>query len=497
MDIIGLKIGLLLIWAFGIVCVAALPRRTARGEDEPGEMSWIIGTGGLVGFFLATLWLRVLSLAGVHFSAIAIALPLLAATLALGAWIVRRRRHASSVTPGTAGRAFLSKMAGAISGRSLDGSARTLWRVLLAWLALRAALLFVEVATNPLYPWDAWTQWATKARVWYELGRIVPFERADVWFGAGGAAYFDAGPHYPGTVGLMQVVAGNFLGRWDDTLINMPFWMLAIAFALAVYGALRGMEFAPLWALAGTWLVSSLPLANTHVALAGYADLPLAIYFCVAILGLVRWLRTREPADAALALLLLAACPLLKIPGRIWPLLALPALIVGLLPRRGPRIVAAGYAAVLVGLLVLAQTNPVVMGYHLGLDFVPDWDALAYSFLLYDNWHLLWYGAIAVALLGWRQSMTPSTGPLTVVVAGGVLFLAIVLLFTSAREWLSDQTTVNRATLHLAPLVVIWMLVVFRAWSQTLRGAEGPPTPAAEPSEAPQEVPAPTAAPAP
>ncbi len=31
-----------------------------------------------------------------------------------------------------------------------------------------------RVATRPLFPWDAWTQWATKARVWYELGRIAP-----------------------------------------------------------------------------------------------------------------------------------------------------------------------------------------------------------------------------------------------------------------------------------------------------------------------------------
>ena len=47
-----------------------------------------------------------------------------------------------------------------------------------------------------------------------------------------------------------------------------------------------------------------------------------------------------------------------------------------------------------------------ILGYHLHLDFAPDWEALANSFLLYDNWHLLWYGAIAVALLGrasfWR-----------------------------------------------------------------------------------------------
>ena len=348
MDIIGLKLGLLLVWAFGIACLAALPRHTAHG-DEPGGRAWLIGAGGLAGFFVATLWLRALSLAGIAFSAASIALPILAATLVLSAWSYRRNRRASGAsseasawgTPVTRVRGAVAECAAALSGRALSGRDRLLWRLLLAWLVVRALLLLVEVATHPLFPWDAWTQWATKARVWYELGRIVPFARTDAWFAATSITYFDAGPNYPGTVGLMQVLASNFLGRWDDTLMNLPFWMLAVAFSFSIYGVLRAMEFTPTWALAGTWLVSSLPLANTHVALAGYADLPLAIYFCAAILACLRWLRTRELADAALALLLLAACPLLKIPGRIWALLAAPALLAGMLPRLGPRVVGA------------------------------------------------------------------------------------------------------------------------------------------------------------
>ena len=485
---IGLLSGLLLVWAFGIACLAALPRRATQ-VDGPGERAWLTGAGGLAGFFLATLWLRALSAAGIAFGAATIALPILAATLALGAWCFRRNRrgHGETEAPSPAGtlgtrlRGTAAACAAAISGRELPARDRLLWRLLLAWLGVRATLLLVEVATRPLFPWDAWTQWATKARVWYELGRIVPFERVDAWFAAPGATYFDAGPHYPGTVGLMQVLASNFLGRWDDTLMNLPFWMLAVAFAFAIYGALRAMAFTPTWALAGTWLVSSLPLANTHVALAGYADLPLAIYFCVAILACLRWLRTRELADAALAILLLAACPLIKIPGRIWALLAAPALLAGLLPRLGSRIVGAGYAAALLGLLLLAQTSPMIMGYQLHLEFAPDWDALANSFFLYDNWHLLWYGALAAAVLGRRQLLAPQVAPLTMVVAGGAIFIAFVLLFTNARDWLSDQSTVNRATLHLAPLVALWMLVVFRAWTETLRVPVVPPAPAAAP----------------
>ena len=470
MSSIGLLFGLLLTWAFGIACLAALPHAAGR-TAAPGGPAWMIGAGGLAGVFLATLWLRALSFAGIAFSVWSIALPLLAATLALGLWAASRQPYRLR----DAFRDARHTVWGALSGRSLDSTARILWCLLLAWLAVRFALLFAEVATRPLYPWDSWTQWATKARVWYEQGRIVPFVRVDEWFAAGGTSYIDAGPHYPGTVGLIQVLACTFLGRWDDTLMNLSFWMLAVAFAIAVYGALRAMDFDALWALAGTWLVSSLPLVNAHVALAGYADLPLAMYFCLAILAFMRWLKSREPADGALALLLLAACPLLKIPGRIWAFLAVPALLVGLLPRRGPHIVGAGYLIAALGLLLLAQTDPLLMGYRLHLDFAPDWEALANSFLLYDNWHLLWYGAVAVALLGRKHLLAPGVAPLTAVVAGGVMFLAFVLMFTNAREWVSDQTTVNRASLHLAPLIVIWMLMVFRAWALSLAAAASTP----------------------
>ena len=136
MDLIGLILGLLLLWAFGIACLVALPRRTARA-DEPGGVSWTIGAGGLAGFFLATLWLRVLSFAGIHFSVIAIALPLLAATLAMGAWAVRRERGTTGDSLRDSLRNSLrnsfSKFRAELSGRSLDRAARVLWRLLLLW----------------------------------------------------------------------------------------------------------------------------------------------------------------------------------------------------------------------------------------------------------------------------------------------------------------------------------------------------------------------------
>ncbi len=192
---------------------------------------------------------------------------------------------------------------------------------------------------------------------------------------------------------------------------------------------------------------------------------------CISVLGILaclRWHRTREPADAALALLLLAACPLLKIPGRIWVLLAVPALIVAFASAVGARgLWASATRAVVGGLLLLAQTSPVIMGYHLHLDFSADWEAFANSFFLYDNWHLLWYGAFAVALLG----RTTVAGAASGAADGGRRRRRDVPGFRAAvhqrpRMGLRpDAPSIARRCTWLR-LVAIWMLVVFRAWAQ-------------------------------
>ena len=454
---IQLFLGAALTWAAGVALVLTLPRSSPL-LVEAGGPPWLLGAGVFAGSFLVTLVMRTTSLAGLAFSVAAIAVPLavLAATFGYFGW--RRER------PGM--RTAWAGSPRTLPAGTLAGGWRLLWWLLVGWLALRFALLLAEVLVRPLYPWDAWTQWATKARVWYELRTMAPFVKPDIWFAAPGAGFVDAGAHYPATVPLLMVWANVLLGRWDDTLMNFPFWLLALGFCLAIYGFLRREGFGPVGAVTGAWIVSGLPLANVHVALAGYADLPLAYFYALAALAAYRWARTREWADALLALLFAAACPLIKIPGIVWVLTLVPGLVVALAPRHGLRIVMTGFAACALALLALAQTTPRILGYALHLDFAPDWAALGDSYFLLGNWHLLWYGVIAAAVLARRLSFTPPLAMLSVVLFAGLLFLFVVFGFTNAREWVTDQTTVNRATLHLAPLMAVWMLLAFRAWSQ-------------------------------
>ena len=97
------------------------------------------------------------------------------------------------------------------------------------------------------------------------------------------------------------------------------------------------------------------------------------------------------------------------------------------------------------------------------------------SMFLLGNWHLLWYAVLAIAVFGWREVVSRPIVPLSLTVATGLLFLFVVFAFTNARAWVTDQTTVNRATLHLAPLLSIWALIVFHAWLQRLRGTAAMP----------------------
>ena len=220
-------------------------------------------------------------------------------------------------------------------------------------------------------------------------------------------------------------------------------------------------------------MVSSLPLANVHVALAGYADLPMATYFALAAITTWQWSAERTKANLAVAAFFALACPLIKTPGIAWALALAPGVLQAAFPQRGPKIIAAAFAIALIALVVLARTDPVVLGYRLHFDYAPPWFGVLESLFLLGNWHLLWYALLAVAVLAWREFTAQSLAPLTAIIAAGLLFLFVVFAFTNAREWVTDQTTVNRAILHLAPLLTFWMLVAFHAWLLRLRAPPG------------------------
>jgi hypothetical protein len=457
MEPAALLFAMALPWLLGVALLLALdwPRNEASGVASALRF----GFGYMIGAVVLTLWMRALSVAGIAFGRSSIALPLLAVAVALLVYATRKQRPSFAGLAGTAR---------SLTAPDLSRWQRAVWALLLVWLALRFGLLAAETGWRPLYPWDAWVQWATKARVWYELGRIAPFVDAPTWLAGAPGAYFDASPHYPATAPLLQVWTCIVLGRWDDSAMNWPWFAMLVSLTFAVYGALRGEGVAPLIALFGAYFVASLPLLDVHVALAGYADLPMAVVYTLAALATYRWCLGRDARDGTVALFLALACPLIKNPGVIWMLTLVPGVIVALFPRRGLRVLGIGAATILLALLILVRTEPVILNYHLHPNYSPAWMELVRSYFLMGNWNMLWYALVVIAFIGARRLIQVPLVALTAITVTGLAFLMFVFAFTDAAVWLADLTTANRATLHIAPLLIVlgvltWHQLAMRA----------------------------------
>jgi hypothetical protein len=470
MDALALLFATALPWLLGIAMLQALdwPRNEASGVATALR----VGFGYIVGAVALTLWMRVLSVVGIGFGRASIALPMLAFAAALVVYAVRVRRRPM---------ARFGEALRTLAMPELGRWQRVVWALLLIWLFARFGLLAAEIGWRPLYPWDAWTQWATKARVWYELGHMAPFVNSPTWLAGTAGAYFDASPNYPATMPLLQAWTCIALGRWDDSAMNWPWLAILISLTVAVYGVLRAEGVASVAALFGAYLVASLPLLDVHTALAGYADLPMGAVYLLAATTTYRWCQRRDARDGVVALGLALACPLIKTPGMLWALTLLPGVVVALMPRRGFRLLGICGALAALLLLILARTEPVILGYQLHLDYTPAWRELVRSYFLMGNWNMLWYALLVIAIVGARRLLRPPLATLTVIVAAGLAFLLFVFAFTDAAAWLADLTTANRATLHIAPLLVVYGVLI---WNQLATAVPAPIGRTAEPRAA-------------
>ena len=462
MSAITLALGLLLPWAVGIALVFAA-RDRAVSLEAPGEVAWLVGAGYPAGALVLTLSMRALALAGVRFNALSVVLPLVAATA--GLVIVGWRRHGLSRFDALALRRALGPPP------DIGGKIRVAWYVLAAAIALHLLLAGYEIALRPLYPWEAWIAWATKARVWFDQGTIVPFADARSWLAAKRGLWFDASPLNPPALPLLQVYACIMLGRWDDALMNWPWWQFGTALVFAVYGGLRRVGIGALAALVATYFVASLPLANVHVALAGYAELPLAACYTTSVLAFLRFAHDRTWRDAVIAVLFAAAGMLVNTTGVFYALTLLPGFVVVTMPRRGGPVLVAAFGLIVLAIAVLAQTDLAWQGRSLRLEFAPDWTLLAQSLFIAGNWNLLWYGVFGVALLARRQLTSPTLMPFAGVLAAGLLFLGILFAFPALRAAVSNQPTVDRAMLPLAPAFCVFIVVAFREFAAGWRAA--------------------------
>jgi len=359
------------------------------------------------------------------------------------------------------------------------------WKTALVALALaslvwRGWLVGSEVSMRPTYPWDAWDAWAVKSKTWFLLGHHAAFVAPLEWLRSGAEQFSGPAWAYPSTLGWMQVYFASAAGGWIEPLVNMPWLALWVGMLLGHYGQWRALGVPWPRSVLLVYALGSLPLLDSHAALAGYADLWIAALFGFAVLAWLRWQERREHGQLVLALLCAAALPTVKLEGMVWCVSIVAAIGLGALPPRW-RWRATGVALAAAALLVVigqAQLLFAAIGWVRGGSRAIDipvigrlaiaWHGeaalgLARGLFTQSNWHLLWW--LLPPLLVWRRDAllrNESLRLLGLLLLACLALLVFLFVFTDAAEWAESYTAVNRLILHLAPAAVSLAALLLR-----------------------------------
>jgi len=442
--------------------------RSRAAVDDAGIVPWTIGAGFIVGVLALTTIMRLDAVAGIPFGWLSIGVPSLVLAAAL-AWQAHRAPPAMP----------WSSAACTLVAPPLGRPARLAWFALLAWIAVRVAMLLVEVASRPLYAWDAWSAWATKAKAYFAMRAIVPFVDIASWSTATTPAWYDAQPMQPATLPLLQAWIATAVGAWDDASVALPWWLFFVALVLVVYGEVRRRGAPPLHALVGAWLVATLPLAGVQAALAGYADLPLAAAFAVGTLAGVRAVRTLSPMDVVAAAAALVSLALYKASGFAWVVVALPGLAAAALGRPWHRRLAVIVLVVAIAIAGIAARFPKFAIGSVSFAYAPVWDSFVTDSVLLANWHLVALGVAGTLALRHRRVVDADMAPLTLILAAGAVWIATLVAFPSLRLWGADFLGLNRATLVWVPFAIAWMAIAML--DAPAEAAQAEPAPEATP----------------
>jgi hypothetical protein len=453
---LNLLLALALPSALGAVLVALL-----LDSSTPGRKTLVFGHGILLGFMLVALLLRGLDAFGVELTFSAGAVPL-ALLLLLVTWLYFYL-----------GRGVTGPLSDSGATRAYSRTQLVLFMFFLVLIYVRILSVGLELIWRPLFPWDATMHWATKARVWFDAQAIVPFVDNQRWLEmAGVGVYTDHHADYPITTPLLQLWMSLALGYWSESLMNLPWLFCFAGLALAFFGQARAAGCSSLAAIVFTYLLVSMPLLNTHVALAGYADMFLGVFYCTAIMAFYNWSVSNRQGQALLAVIFALYLPMIKNEGFFWLLTFLPALMVVWLPwRNALALIIGGMVAVLL-LLVFLPPDLVIAGNsmeQLNLKFRPAaFSGIATSIWVQDNWHLLGYLLPALGLLlvfSARSATVKYRGIGVALLSAIVLFLAL-FLYTKHSGGAVRFTSLGRISLHLIPSLMFLAMLFWRDVSQ-------------------------------
>lgn len=367
--------------------------------------------------------------------------------------------------------------------------ARLAWWVLLALVVLHLVPLVCEVWLRPAYPWDAWATWLIKPRAWFLSGRFASYVDPSAWLATEGTRTM-VGWNYPELSAWLQLLLAQARGAWEEPLLLLPWLALLLALLTGVYAVSRRLGAGPLPALLAVYGLVSMPLIDSHIALAGYLDLWVATAVVFSLAFWLCWLHAPERRGYLVLAAGFALClPLLKREGVVWMVLLVALMLYargGIRWRR--RMLGLALAGLVAGLVLVLGFNETVNGWlvasglaassHVAepvrLGWRPGGLAIVAASFGADNWHLLFLAALLALLLRWRSLREdPQARLVGLFLASGWIFLLLLFCLTPASSWAQSQTAAHRLVMHLVPATVLWLVLMLRDSPNPSRTAAG------------------------
>ena len=453
--------------AIGLILSVALPLLAGvpwtlmmLRDRSVGTMPLALAYGYVLGVLVVVYWMRVLD--AIHIPANIGSIAAMLVVVAIAGWW-KNRSYPSALREASGG--------SLATWRSMPRSTRFVFAIVLALITFRLLTLGSEILFRPIFPWEAVSAVAAKARVWFDLGSIAPFVTPQEYL-TGGGVYTDADSGAFALPSLLLAYTAHMMAQWHEGAVAFPWWMFGLAMVLAIYGHLRRAGAGVAFALTFAYVFVSLPLVDLHIGLAGAPQWIAATGVGLAGCAMLRWLAVGE--RAWLWLVGLGALLAVSTLASTWPWLAVFAAAAAItrFPHYARKIAIGLPLLVLVGLLAWQQTPINLGGSPLQLQLVPSWSETIESLFLLDNWHLLYGAAILVAIAGWRTIVSERWFARTWLIAVGVGVLFVWGVASVPNVWFGGLRDFSYAALQFAPMLVMWMALVARAIS-----VRDPPTP--------------------
>ncbi|KAA6187398.1 hypothetical protein F2Q65_02430 [Thiohalocapsa marina] len=435
-------------WLAGITMISAL-----WSKASVGRVAAVLGYGYFLGIVLAVLLLLALDhlLGGWHY----LLVQCLLASIALGAGI--RFRHWLPLPPSPE---QLLSATGRIWAQS-SIPVRVIAGGVIVLVVGRFAVYLLQVLWMPVFAWDAWATWSHIAKTLFEADGLS-FVTSDERFLTSSL------------IPLAQVWQALALGRWDESLVNLPWWVAGLALPLALYGQLRGAGVDRLPSLIFVYVLVALPMYGVHVMLGGYFELWLSAFIALAVMAGYHIAAGLNRRQWLLFLICVAIIPFLDRHTIIHAAILLGAFMTGAISGRWLAALAAGGAILLLAWiytlgidLPLPKEGRIIVNSETfyfsrvgSFSQAPAWGALWQRLMADGTWLLLWFIAPWVIILGVLRFPEPGHRLVGISVITILALVLAVNLFTKEQINLVNGTGINRHLLAIVPALLFWVALV-------------------------------------